>query len=464
MEIASIISIIGNNSSATPILVKDGLESSAKVYLANKQGKKVSKEQGFYEAREAAIEEFGTTAIWFLGPIVIAKAFNAISKKVFGLQDNKLLNVDSKLLSGKYFQTLNKNLERTNDKFIKQDAEKLTTKSDNLTKKLSILTKSRYGLGIVLSIGVLGGLTILKQKITESSINKHGTPKGLSFQGYAQEKAKNHPVFKAFTHTKDNVSQQPQQSFKGIGELVGQASIDAGIGGIRISTARDKDESKEYVFKTISFITLNYLSAPIIEKVINSVTNKMNLPIALNPVILADKKFAQKIGEAVKSEDSKNKMLEFINVGNTSSDIENEEKVIDFIDEEIKNGVYDKKGNFEKFNNETLEIARKTGVIQIENNQRATTKFIDTKKVEKINENLKDFIAAAAKKGTTEDFIKKAKYTKYGTVLLNIAICSSIVGVLLPKIQYMFREKGIGTVASPGVKASNQHIKKATNA
>jgi hypothetical protein len=67
MNVANIISIIGNNTSVTPILVKDGIESSAKVYLADKQGNKVSKEQGFYEAREAAIEEFGTSAIWFLG-------------------------------------------------------------------------------------------------------------------------------------------------------------------------------------------------------------------------------------------------------------------------------------------------------------------------------------------------------------------------------------------------------------
>lgn len=459
MEVANIISIIGNNSSVTPILVKDGIESSSKVYLANKQGKKVSNEQGFYEAREAAIEEFGTTAIWFLAPKGINKVFNFIAQKVLKLENNKLLDADFQLLDGKHFQTLKKNLAQSNDKFIKKDEKELASTSNDFVKKLSTLKKTSYGLGIALSIGMLAGLTILKQKITESSIDKHGTPKGLSFQGYMKEKITNHPVFAAFVHKNEgNAPQSP--SFKGIGELAGQASIDAGIGSIRIGTARDNDERKEYVFKTISFITLNYLSAPIIEKIVNKITKLMNLPIALDPIILADKKFIKNIDNAVKCSDTKEKMTEFIKIDNSASEIKKEEKVINFIDDEIKKGTYDKNGNFEKFNNETLELARKTGVIKIENNQRAATKFIDTKKVQKINEDLKELIESATKNGSVEDFMKKVKATKYSSVLINIAICSSIVGILLPKMQYMFREKGIGTVASPGVKASNQHHKK----
>lgn len=461
MQIANIISIIGNNSSATPIFVKDGIESSAKVYLANQQGQKVSKEQGFYEARETAIEEFGAATIWFLGPKVINKAFNFVTKNILSLKNEKLLNIDSKLLDGKHFQTLGKNLENTKDKFIKEDAKKLTTKSDNLISNLSILTKSKYGLGIGLSIGILAGLTILKQKITESSINKHGSPKGLSFNGYMQSKFSNHPAFSAFIDRKKSQSQPQSPSFKGIGELVGQASIDAGIGGIRVATARDKDERKEYIFKTITFIIFNYLSAPIIEKIINKIANAFKLPIALDPVVLADKNFVKDVSEAAKDNKTKEKMLEFARTDKVSSEIGKEETIINFIDEEIKKGVYDKNGNFEKFNNKTLELAQKTGLIKIENNQRATTKFINTKQVEKINENLKDVIKAASEKGSVESLMQKVKHIKYASVLANIAICSAIVGVVLPKIQYMFRERGIGTVASPGVKASNQHVKKA---
>lgn len=457
MQIANIISIIGNNSSATPILVKDGIESSAKVCLANKQGQKVSKEQGFYEARETAIEEFGTAAIWFLGPKVIGKAFNFVSKNILGLKNEKLLNVDSQLLNGKHYQTLKENLKNSKDTFLKQDADKLTAKSDNLIPKLSALTKSKYGLGIGLSIGILAGLTILKQKITESSINKHGTPQGLSFNGYVQSKFKDHPAFSSFIGKKNNPK---SPSFKGLGELAAQASIDAGIGGVRVVTARDNDEKKEYTFKVITFLIFNYLSAPVIEKGVNKIAQKLNLPISLDPIILADKNFVKDVSSAVENSKTKDKMLEFINSEGVSSEIGKEEKIIKFIDEEIKKGVYDKNGNFEKFNNKTLELAQKTGLIKIENNQRATTKFIDTKKVQKINENMKEIIKTASENGSAESLMKKIKHTKYASVLVNIAICSAIVGIVLPKIQYMFREKGIGTVASPGVKASNQHVKK----
>lgn len=458
MNVANIISIIGNNSSTIPILVKDGMESSAKVYLADKQGEKVSKEQGLYEAREAAIEEFGTTAIWFLGPIAIAKAFNKIAQKALGLNDDKLLNADSALLDGKHYQTLDKNLAKYGDEFIKQDATKFA-KQSNLMKKLATFSKTRYTSGIAISIGLLGGLTHIKQKITENSIDKHGAPQGLSFQRHIRDRIAKHPTFAAFMHTKpENKSSEP--SFKGgggIAELAAQASIDAGIGGIRITTARDKDERKEYMFKTCTFLLFNYLTAPPVEWAFNKIAQKCNLPIGLDAKILANEKFSQRVLDASKSNDARSKLIEFINIDHSASPKSKEEKIINFIDEQIAKGKYDASGNFEGFNNETLEIARKTGIINIENKQRAVTKFVDTKQVQAINHHLKELVDSATQTGSTSNFVKKVKMTKYGAVLANIAICSTIVGVVLPKIQYAFREKGIGTVASPGVKASNHH-------
>ena len=126
----------------------------------------------------------------------------------------------------------------------------------------------------------------------------------------------------------------------------------------------------------------------------------------------------------------------------------------------MKKAKLDSKGKFEKFNNKTLEVARKSGFISIENNQRAVTKFIETEEIQKINGQLRELIETTAKTGDSLAFIKKLKATKYGAVIANIAICSALVGVALPKMQYLFREKGIGTVASPGIKASNEHHKK----
>lgn len=452
MNVANIISVIGNNSSTIPILLKDGIESSSKVYLANKQGKKVSNEQGFYESRETAIEEFGTTAIWFVAPIVIAKAFNSIAKKILGIKNTKLLETDSQLLNGKNYQSLENNLKNSSDEFIKSDAKKVNS------KKLATLLKSRNLLGVMVTIGFLAGLTIFKQKVTEKSIDKHGTPEGLSFKGLIKEKNKKSSTLN--NSAPQNRLSNNEPSFKGIGELAAQASIDAGIGGIRIATGRDKDEKKEYVFKTITFIAMSYLGGPIVEKALNVVARAFNLPIELDAKVIANKDFVADIETACKSQEAKDKMLAFVQTDEAAKPIETEEKIIKFIDEELKNAKVDNKGNFQEFNNKTLEIARKSGFISIENNQRATTKFIDTEQVKNINEHLGKLIETASKKGNILSFIKKVKATKYGTVLANIAICSTIIGVVLPKLQYLFRENRIGTVASPGVKASNQHHKK----
>jgi hypothetical protein len=451
MNVANIISVIGNNTSATPILVKDGIESSSKVYLANKQGQKISKEQGFYEAREAAIEEFGTSGIWFFAPIAIAKAFNAVGKKVLGLHDKKLLNADTNLLDGKHYQTLERNVKDLGDEFVKKDAEKISS------NKLSKLIKGRGAFGVAATIGLLAGLTLFKQKITKQSIEKHGAPKGITFEGYSRNTIQDHPTFAAFTHKKEDNKNTSDTSFKGIRQLVEQASIDAGVGGIRIGTARDKDEQKEYVFNTIAFIALNYLTAPIVEKAMNAITKKSNLPIDLDAKIIADKDFAKDVEKAGKDSAEKDKMVEFVNLDKNDEAIKKEEKIIKFIDQEIKNGKYNQSGKFEGFNNTTLEVARKAGVIHIDNNKRAVNKFIDTKKVEAINGHIKDVLESSTKHSDNSAFFKKLKATKYGTVLINIAICSTLVGVALPKLRYMFREKGIGTVASPGVKAYDHH-------
>ncbi len=452
MNVANIISIIGNNSSKYPILLKDGIESSSKLYLANKQGDKISKEQGFYEARETGIEEFGTTAIWLGTPLIVAKAFNDIVKKVFKLNDNKLLKTDSQLLNGKNYQSLKKNIQNSSDIFIKADAKKLDF------EKLAKLIKGRNLLGVAVSIGLLAGLTIFKQKITEKSIDKHGSPEGLTFKGLTKEKIKKHLTFSNSSYK--NKSSDNETSFKGMGEMIAQASIDAGVGGIRIATARDNDERKEYIFKTITFIILTYFGGRIIEKALNFVAKTFNLPIELDAKVIADKEFAEDVQKACKSKEVKEQMLAFVNTDASAKPIETEEKIIKFIDEELKKAKLDSKGKFEKFNNKTLEVARKSGFISIENNQRAVTKFIETEEIQKINGQLRELIETTAKTGDSLAFIKKLKATKYGAVIANIAICSALVGVALPKMQYLFREKGIGTVASPGIKASNEHHKK----
>jgi hypothetical protein len=196
-----------------------------------------------------------------------------------------------------------KNVNELGDEFVKKEAAKIKT------DKLAKLAKTRNLLGVGATIGLLAWLTLFKQKVTRSSIEKHGVPQGITFQVYVRDKVQSHPTFAAFTHDKNkNKSKDP--SFKGVGELVAQASIDAGVGAVRVGTARDKDERKEYVFNTLAFITLNYLTAPFVEKGMNYLAKKANLPINLDAKVIADKGFAEDIVNASKDVTAKEKMLD----------------------------------------------------------------------------------------------------------------------------------------------------------
>lgn len=457
MNVSSIISAIGNNSSVTPILVKDGIEITSKVSLANQQGSKVSKKQGMYEAREMAIDEIGATAIWFTAPIIIKKAFNNITKNKLKLENTDVLNTDSKLLNGKHYQTLDKNIAHAGDKFAKSDVAKVGQ------KKLGNLMKGRTGLAVATTIGLFGALAMVKQKITEKNIDQAGAPEGLSFKGimikHMQNHAKKYPTFSSFIDIqKQNANPEAkknnQPSFKG---LASQAAIDGGIGAIRVGTSRDSDEAKEYAFKAATFVLFNYLCGPIIEKGFNAVGKALKMPIELDPKVLDDKKFTDSLVDASKSEKGKKSFLHFAKVDKNAKAFDQEKKIIDFIDEELKTAKVGKDGKFKAFNNPTLEVARKSGIIEIKQGKRAATKFIDTKAVHSVNEHLGSLVDAVSKKDgqkAMKGFMKKVKGAKYGAVLTNIALSAFIVGKVLPELQYAFREKVLGTVASPGVKAS----------
>ena len=156
MSFANFISTIGNNSSVLPILFKDGIESSFKTGLAYKQGAKVSPKEGFYESRETAIEEFGTSAIWFATPIITGKIFDSAVKKKYGLSSKELLSTPRSLLNGKNYQTLEKNIKNLGNSQLKNDFNKL---DNSQLKKLFLV---RGWIGVATAIGLIAGLTKFK--------------------------------------------------------------------------------------------------------------------------------------------------------------------------------------------------------------------------------------------------------------------------------------------------------------
>lgn len=431
-NISAIFSAIGNNSSLTPILLKDGAESSVKVGLAYKQGSKVSKQVGYYESREWAIEEFGTSALWFFGPKYLSKAFDKyVTKNVFKLTTKSAALLDKDLLNGKHYQSAAENLKKVADNELKHDIEKIIA-NPKLFKGF-VFAKGVFA--ILGTLVLMIGLTNIKQKITEKSIKKLGLPKGLITPKHGIE---NDPSFTAFIRTKS----QPQKKDISFGGFWSGLAIDAGIGGYRIKSARSEKESKEYAFRTTTFIAACYLSGKLIEKTFNKIAKATKMPIALDAKVLGDKGLKEAIKQPT--------FADFVKIADGDTSVE--KKVIDFIDEQLKTAVkVNQEGNFVGFKNATLEYARQLGLIDVVGGKRSATKFINTEAVQSLNKNLKELAETVLAKGNVDKFVNQIKHTKYGAIVANLLLSGVITAYVVPKAQYWYREKFLKTTAAPGI-------------
>ncbi len=88
MSYINVISAIGNNRGIAPLFVRDCcIEIPAKLGLTYNQNIKDSRQMAKNATRERFIDEYGTSAIWMGGPIVIDRFCNwAINK--FGYNPN----------------------------------------------------------------------------------------------------------------------------------------------------------------------------------------------------------------------------------------------------------------------------------------------------------------------------------------------------------------------------------------
>ena len=82
MSLLNIISAVGNNRGIAPLFVRDCcIEIPAKLGLTYNQNLKDSKQMANNAVRERFIDEYGTSAIWMGGPIVLGKMCNSFIKK-----------------------------------------------------------------------------------------------------------------------------------------------------------------------------------------------------------------------------------------------------------------------------------------------------------------------------------------------------------------------------------------------
>ena len=204
--------------------------------------------------------------------------------------------------------------------------------------------------------------------------------------------------------------------------------IDAGITTERIGCSRNKTEFMEHTIKEGSFLFFLYGFGNMIEKGINKFSDKiLNIPIDMEIDAIMDENLSNglknntilkdldKVPDATKPLTER---LDFIvnNPDNIVVQAAKKSKIISTVKDKAGNSVVD------------------------------TSKYIDTKALDKLVDNLKNIDAKfKLSDGNVKKFLNKAKASKVTSVLTNIGISCLFLGYLVPKAVYKYREHKTGT-------------------
>ena len=410
-----VISTLGNKESLLPLMVKDGVDSASLTYKSYKAG-------GIVEGIDRGIDEFGTQAIW-IGGIPFFKFL--IDKSIYKLAKINPA-VDARVISNKEYSKWaldNAKGIMSNDKTqsVKEAISKCLKDGGKTAKGLYI---AKVALSTALTLGAYFLLTKLKQKNTKNNIlkemknnvttcNNHSK----TFDDIAEFKTKS-PSFKGIAQNAINgVLYNPVHNMK---------IIDAGITTERLLCSRNATEFCEHAIKEGGFLFFIYGFGNLIEKGINKISSAFfKTPIDLPIDVITDESYKKALqgGSIIKE-------LESMPTG----------KLTDKLNFIINNP-----------DNILVKAAKKSKIISTVkdingNTHTDTSKFIDIKKLEELKENLKIAQEKFEISGiSAEKYINKAKGLKILSVMANIVISCLFLGVIIPKLIYLFREKKTGT-------------------
>lgn len=432
-----IISTLGNKESLIPIMVKDGVDSTALTVKSFKEG-------GVVEGTDRFIDEFGTQAIWIGGIPLYKKMIDWTAYKFAKINpevDPRILNNDEYAIwaknNAKGFFKEKKKLSFKNgqisiDKVKNSVKEAMDKAFDNkdLTKNLY---KSKIAVATALTLGTFFLLTKTKQKNTKNTVLKDMNEETLK---NSKTSMKQHPntnkVFDEFTNKK----QEP--SFKGglnkfvdaimFNPVHNMKIIDAGITTERLACSRNKTEFAEHAIKEGSFLFLLYCAGNWIEKGINQISDKLfKTPINLEIDAIMD----EKLSDALK----KNKIVSDLKQLPDKSKTLTEK--LDFI---INNP-----------DNIVVQAAKKSKIISTVKDASGktvidTSKFIDLDEIDNLAKKLKNMDDKfKISDGNVKKFLNKTKGLKVASVAANIGISCLCLGYFLPKAIYKYREMKTGT-------------------
>ena len=415
MNIGSkLVSKLGSPNSKIPLAVKDIFNSAGYTYFSYDAG-------GEIEGKDRLVDEVGTGALWLFGIPTYKKLIDKTIFKKAGISPE----VDVRILKDRNY------LERAIENAPTQKiAEELRTVGLNIPKT-KVLTIIKFGLSLGLTMLSYFALTKFKQNMTKKNIEKEFLAKQLENKNEALSPYHNeNPVFSDFT-IKNESNKTPSfgsSSLSKIAEAIvlnpinNMFVLDTCISGERLSSARTKGEFAEYGIKEGSFLFFVYGADKLIKKGIEIISEKLlKCPIKLDAKFLSSNLAENILNKKSLQEEIKEFSKKFGKNCDTNA-------LYEYI---LKNQ-----------NSIIVKAAKSSGIIStIKTGEIDTRKYIDIKQIQELSANLQKFISFSATSKNTKSYLNKIKALKVGSTIINIGICCTILGYIVPKMMYEYRQK-----------------------
>ncbi len=279
--------LANNDDSLAAMVIKDWIGDGATVYTYKKEG-------GQDDAREKAIEEFGTGAVWLFAIPAIKKLIEATIYPIFKLNPK----FDPRVLDSSNFEQM-KSLASGAEKTLFESLDKKNPVIKGLTNAQMYkgFAVGKFAIATGIAAFALSAIIKLKQKTTTKRIEKDAQRKPLSFNSSLIEKSINdNKIFDAFTKSKkDN-----KLAFKGglaefmYNPIKNTMILDGVIATTRLKEAR-KEERLEVAFKELCQVVFIYGLAKPIQLGFEALGNLIKAPIKLDPKNL----FNKDLGDAI---------------------------------------------------------------------------------------------------------------------------------------------------------------------
>lgn len=422
LNASKIYSTLGNNNSLVPMAIKD---------VANSMGLTA----GSYitgdalEGKDRFLDEFGTQAIWLFGIPTY--------KKLLDLTLYKALKIDPKFdvrnLSQKRSKILEKSIQYA-DASIKgsmQDA----VKNPKFSKNLAM---GKFIVSTALTILSYGGLTKYRHHLTKKAAEKEIMAEMQKDKTNTTIQSAQPPsdIFSATKPEKKLLNNQPNftggiQDFM-YNPVKNLMILDGSITTERLASSRNKQEFIGYTIKEGTVWAFMYFASKPIQKFFEkSVENNKKNPasIDLDARVIESKE----LEKAFKNGELKSSVQKVLKLNS-------HEELLDFIH-----------NNPQDF---TVKMAKMSDVLPtLKNATQADNidyrKFIDfdefkdvAKKLDKLHNKFDAFKATDVKDKTLEAFLKNVKKLKRVSILKNMGICISALGIFAPAVMIAVRKFG----------------------